>query len=436
MSHPRCFDTSSVQRCAVVVNGSLAVLLACLWAHMAIQGLFWKADFSASYTGWSMVLDGQSGRLYDLDLQNDYQHRILPEKPADEGLLPFVYPPHMAATLAPLALMPRPLAFAVWTLFQVGLCIVAGRLLWRLQADQPVSVRWLTLLTALAFPPLFVSFQMGQISLWCLVCLLGFVCALKERQPTACALWIVAGTIKPQLMVVPFVVLLGLRRWRELALAVGLLAVWFGLTTLLLGTGCWLDFLAVLRVSSQAFGTLGTDPLAMYNLKGLLTAVLGVGQARLIIAATGVAWLAGLLLILWLWRNRDALNAPDFAGRLALTFLAVTIVNPHVFPADVLVLVLPAVLFANQLRAREDRAQWLVFAGLALSCPLLFLVDCYVLTPSGLGVHPFFLLMLGVAVWMTMSLGLSPEQLTSRLCPAARPSPGFSLFSSRPHAQS
>src|SRR5205823_2219097 len=59
---------TSAWRCAAVLNGSLAVLLAGAWVFLGLQGLFWKADFSASYTGWSMVLDGHGGRLYDIEL--------------------------------------------------------------------------------------------------------------------------------------------------------------------------------------------------------------------------------------------------------------------------------------------------------------------------------------------------------------------------------
>ena len=419
MSNPRFRSIlASACRCGTVLNGSLAVLLACLWVHMGMQGLFWKADFSALYTGWSMILDGQSGRLYDMELQGDYQRRLLPEKPAGQELLPFVYPPHTALTLAPLALLPRPLAFAVWTVFQLGLCVLAGRFLLRLQADQPASVRRLTLLSALAFPPLFVSFQMCQVSLWCLVCLLGVVCSLKERRPLATAVWLVAGTLKPQLMVAAFLLLLGLRRWRELAVATGLLGVWAGLTALLLGPGCWLDFLAVLRFSSQQFGTFGTHPLVMYNLKG--TPRRSAGQRRgpgPSSPLTAAAWLAGGVLTLWLWRGRHIGNA-DVDARLALTFLLGAIVNPHFLPADALILVLPAVLFLGHLGRRERWGPATLFGVVAVSCPLLFLLDCYLPGPAGLAVRPFFLLMLGLAGWMALSLG---RPIAQHALPAVEP---------------
>jgi hypothetical protein len=409
--HP---SLASAWRCAAVLNGSLAVLLVGLWVWMGVQGLFWKADFSAFYTGWSMVLDGHGDRLYDRDLQDAYQHRVVLEKPADEGLLPFISPPHLALTLAPLALLPRGLAFGVWTVFQLGLCVVAGRFLLRLQADQSASVRRLTLLTVLAFPPLFGTFQMGQLALWCLVCLLGFVCALKEQRPLTCALWVVACTIKPQLAVAPCLILLGQRRWRELALVAGQFGAWAAVTAAILGPWCWTDFLGMVRFCSQQFGAYGMNPLVMYNLKGLLTSVLGAGRADLILPLTAAAWLAGIGMTLWLWRR---VGATDVDARLALTFLLAAVVNPHYNPADVLVLVLPAVLFLGHLRRQEQWGQATVFAAVAVACPLLFLLDCYLLDPSRLGFRPFFLLMLGVAGWMTVSLARADQHAL----PASQP---------------
>jgi hypothetical protein len=184
-----------------------------------------------------------------------------------------------------------------------------------------------------------------------------------------------------------------------------------------------------LHLGSRHLDSLGIDPAVMYNLKGLLTGVLGVEQAGLIFHLTVAAWLAGCVGTLWLWRDRNAVAAPDFAGRLALTLLLATLVNPHVFGADVLVLVLPAVLFYRHLCGRGEWRQSVVFAGIALLCPLLFLIDCYLLPPLGVVVHPFYLLLLGLAGWMAISLGRLAAPRTVPACAGAErwqpPQPHF-----------
>ena len=45
-------------RATTFLNGGLFLVLLCVWLKMAALGLFWRADFTAFYTGWRMVLDG------------------------------------------------------------------------------------------------------------------------------------------------------------------------------------------------------------------------------------------------------------------------------------------------------------------------------------------------------------------------------------------
>jgi hypothetical protein len=387
----------------VVLNGSLALALACLWLSMGARGMFWRADFSAFYTGWSMVLDGQGSRLYDLDLQADYQRRILTERDPTAGLLAFTSPPTLAVTGAPLALLPRPAAFSAWAVFQLGLLLLAARLLRQLAPDLDPPRYRLLLVVALAFPPVFMTFQMGQLSLIVFVCLLGFVRALRQGRPFEAALCLVLGTVKPQLMVIPAAVLLAGRRWRELGYAAALFAGWALLTSAVLGPSCWADFLGVLRHSARQFGTSGIDPQRMYNLKGFLTGLLGVERAGLINALTAAALLLAVLLALA--RFRGPWRPADFDLRLALALLAGLIGNPHFNPVDGLALIVPAVLFLGYLCRRGAGAGAL--ATFLCACPLLFLLDCYFADPARLGARPFFLLMLGLALWMARELAVA-----------------------------
>jgi hypothetical protein len=389
-------------RCALALNGGLALALAAVWLSMAARGLFWRADFSAFYTGWAVVLDGQGPRLYDLNLQADYQRRVLPERGPTDGVLPFTSPPTFAVSAAPLALLPRPAAFYAWAAFQLGLLALAARSLGRLACDWGPPGRRLLLAGGLAFPPTFMTFQMGQLSLLVLVCWLGFARALREGRPSRAAFWLVLGTVKPQLMVVPAVVLLAGRRWRELGLAAALFGAWALLAAAVLGASCWVDFLNVLRHSARQFGTSGINPQGMYNVKGLLTGLLGAERAALINALSAAALLLAVGLTVALWRRPPPPAAADFDLRLALALLAGLIANPHFNPVDALALLVPAVLFLGHLRRRAR--PWRALAALLAACPLLFLIDCYCTDPRWLGARPFFLLMVGLALWMAWEL--------------------------------
>jgi hypothetical protein len=143
----------------------------------------------------------------------------------------------------------------------------------------------------------------------------------------------------------------------------------------------------------------------MYNVKGVFTALLGAGRADLVNLLTVLAWLASVFLVLWLWRDRRALDAADWRSRMALTFLVGILVNPHLYAHDALGLVLPAVLFHEQLRRDRKRLQATAFTALTVFCPLLFLIDCWGLHRSPVGFRPFFVVLVSVAVWMTLGNG-------------------------------
>lgn len=416
----------SFRRAAALVNAGLVIAFVALWLSLALKGAFWRADFRAFYTGWTIVLDGDGGRLYDLEVQDRHQRRVLPELPADEGLLPFVHPPHAAVAMSGLALLPRDLAFYLWTALGVLLCIVGGRLVLRLlSGPQQRTERRLVLLTIAAFPPLFMSFQLGQVTLLCVVCVLGFVVALKEDRPLAMAVWIMLGTVKPQLMVVPILALLALRQWRALAwlatLGLGAAAV----TTLALGPACWTDYLAVLRFCTQQFATSGIDPAGMYNLKGALTTTLGADRGDLINLLTKAAWLAGLVGVLaLLWPVRDRWQEDSFDARLALALLLGLLTNPHVNPTDVLAFVPPAVLFRASLTRTKVPSPGMAFDQAALVAPLLFVVDYYLLGPL-LPLRPFVMLGLGLCTWMALTIfrGRGRTTGSSPLIPVVRAVP-------------
>jgi alpha-1,2-mannosyltransferase len=414
----QALDRSS-SRAALVLNAALAGCLLLFWLSLAWRGEFWQADFGVFYTGWSMVLGGEGDRLSDLSAQTEYQHRVVPGRAATDGLLPFNHPPHLA-TVPVLALLPYSAAFYAWALFQAGLLVVMVLLLRRLTRDWGPNTFALLLVTVLAFPPMFMTFQQGQLSLIVLVCLLGFYVSLGEGRPLGTASCLVLGTIKPQLMVVPAFTLLGARRWRELALAAALFATWGLLTMLLLGWSCWPGWLGLLWHSARQFGPNGINPEIMYNLKGALTGLLGAERATLINAFSAAALLLSAAGALWAWSGPAPADKADFALRSAFTLLLGVVGNPHLNPVDALVLVVPAVLFRDYLHRRGLGTR---FLDVVLVCaPLAFLVDCYGVGRWPGGARPFFLLMLALLFWMGRALLLERRRVAGpTLEPALAP---------------
>ena len=197
----------------VILHLSLGLSYAGLWFTLAQQGLFWRADFTAFYTGWVIVRDGQGPRLYDLELQKRDQADILEGQSFSDSLLPYDYPPHAAVPFVPLALLPRPTAFWVWSFGQVMLLVWLWRLLQRIAENWKPYERHLLLSAVIAFPPLLFTFQLGAFSLLTLVCVLQAYLTLKRGREAQAGLWLMLGTLKPQAVVMPGLLLVAARRW-------------------------------------------------------------------------------------------------------------------------------------------------------------------------------------------------------------------------------
>src|SRR5262249_26652511 len=201
----------------------------------------------------------------------------------------------------------------------------------------------------------------------------------------------------PRLASAPAVVLVADRRWRALALAGALFVCWACVATLMLGPAVWPGWLAVVWQTATRSGDLGVVPQAMYNLKGLLFGLLGPDRLAVVNRVSLFALLAGVLLPLVWWRPGPPPSPATSPLKLAFCLQIGLLVNPHFNPADAVAFVLPAVLYL--VAAPRDR--WFAAtAGLLALCPLLFLIDCFLVPAWPLGVRPFFVAMVALAVAM------------------------------------
>lgn len=390
-----------IVRAALVLNTGLALSYVGLWAMTAWHGQLWRADFSSFYTGWAIVRDGFGKQLYDLDLQTLYQQTILEGRTFNDGLLPFTYPPHMALYLSPLARLPLSTAFGVWTLAESVLLVWLLRMLSDYTRSWRPIERWLAFTGILSFPAILYNFLLGAFSLFMLICLWQFSMALKRGSDIESGIWLAAGLIKPQNILLPGVLLLGARRWKGIAgaLLVGILIL---LTCdLVLGWHIWLDFINLLNSLNNLFGKLGMEPTSMYNFKGMMTSLLGASRG-IIINWISLAALGGsILFTLWIWRGTWTSLSATFELRMAYTLMLGLFFNLYLFPQDSLLLVLPAIFFYHYLRHQELSNR--MYAAFVLFCPMLFLVSEFYIR-NKLVVQIPALVMVVLLLWMTTAL--------------------------------
>jgi hypothetical protein len=386
---------------ALILNVSLGLTYVGFWIIAARQDLFWRADFSAFYTGWSIIRDGQGRQLYDPEVQREYQREILAGRSFEGGLLLYVNPPHLTIPFVPLSLLPRSTAFLVWTLGQAALLIWLLRLLYGMARSREPEERWLLLSAVIAFSPLMVTFLIGAFSLWMTVCLLQFYLTIKRGDEGRAGLWLVLGSIKPQAVLLLGVLVLAARRWRTLLSALFSAGMLTMISVTMLGWQIWGDYVHLLRSFTGLFDSLGVVPTDMHNFKGTLALMLGNDQSRLINLLSYTALIAAAGLTLWLWRNRWQPDHPNFELRMALTMLLGLLFSVHLYPQDSLMLIVPTTLFYAYLRQRHLPRR--AFAALALSCPVLVFVSESTLGGS-LGIRIPVVVMIVLLGWMARAL--------------------------------
>jgi hypothetical protein len=376
-----------------LINSGLGVIYIISCFSAIKQDLYWRADFSMFYTGGTMIRESQGSRLYDYDLQTETQQRILNGRSFANGLLPFDYPPHVAILFSPLSIFPLKSAYFIWSVIQVGLLLWMIYLLIIIMKDWAYRERLLGISAAIAFPPLFLNFLLGTVSLLMLVSVLQIYITLKYNQTIKTAIWILVGTIKPTVIVLPVFALLAGRRWSVLFWAAcGGLTIFFW-TSFSYGFHTWRILFEQLGTIIKYFDVYGFHPSVMHNFRGTLTVILGAERADLINTMSSAAFLASILFTIWIWSGKWNTENPDFELRMALTILLIPLFSLHTYSHDNLVLVAAFILFYGYLqRQGHGRA---LFAALSLSYPILYLISEY-----GLGERLLFRLSLLVTLFL------------------------------------
>lgn len=378
---------------ALALNAGLALAYAGLWLLTLARGLNWRADFTAYYTGWTLIRSGRAAELYNLEAQRAVQAALLGPNRFKDDLLPHNTVPHVAWITSPLGALPMRAAYLVWTGLNALLLMGLSLAWWRALSDRSRRERVLALTAALAFPPLLSTFMLGTSGVAVAAVWWGMYRAARREDDAVLGAMLALLSARPQTGVLPALALLGTRRWRAWGIGALLLALWLGATTWALGPRVWLDYLHLLRADSAAYGHLGIYPETMYNLRGTLTLWLGYARAPWIEALTWVGFgLAGLGIVALWWRPPQR-GTPAWTLRWALTLGLTLFFSPHLNPQDGWLMVVPTLLIDEALHGLQRPRGW--WAGLVLSAPLACLAGEFVLG-GALGIRVPTLVLIGL----------------------------------------
>jgi hypothetical protein len=259
--------------------------------------------------------------------------------------------------LMPLAALPYPAAWLVWSCVLYGLYALLLRRLVR-SADR----YWLMLLA----PGAAVNLFFGQNGLLTLV-LMGGGVFLLPRRPALAGILLGLLAYKPQFALLAPLGLVAGREWRALAWAVVSQAALALLAAAVLGSGAWLEFLHKAAEPASVFTSSSSNWRAIPSVM-ILARTLGLGAAASAVCHWVVAAAAATgALFVW-WKTKDS------EIRAAALATATLLVTPYLRGYDMILLLLSILPLINKrasslLEKTAIALAWLLPAVLMFSNP-------------------------------------------------------------------
>lgn len=305
-------------------------------------------DFDAFRVAGHLVWRGAIEQAYRFETLLAFQRSF----GEPNAFLPWTYPPVFNLVVAPFALLPRGLAYAVFT----GSTLVAYLLILRRLAGPHLGP-----LLALVFPALAVTVACGQNG-FLTGSLVGAAClSLMRRDPRA-GIPLGLMAIKPHLAVGFALQAVMTRDWRTALIAASVATTFAALATLLLGPGVWGAFREGVG-EAGVFLERGLYPLYRMISAYAVVRSLGAPAAVALAVQAGIAILALGLIGLAIRRRMP------FHQVAGLTTLATLLVSPYAYDYDLPILGVGLALLGPDLLMRAThRTRLALFALVWIAC--------------------------------------------------------------------
>lgn len=371
----------------------IAIFIATVWTIHALapeprpHDPGFGLDFIAFYTAGSFVEHGRLADLYNLEAVHEFQRDLAAANHFDIGRAygPWWNPPFYALVFKPLATLPYRVASAIW----IGLnlicfafaCVLLCRFL-------PEKIRWQTwaLVPAVTMlsAPFILAISHAQNTCTSLLLLVVTVTFWRKRRALVAGLMGGMLFYKPQLAALLALVLVIDLGWRALAgyaitgatlLAINLIAL----------PGTLTDYLQRLPANVYAFQTGTLYPWEQHvTLKAFWRLLLqghSLGDAT---PAVTILWILtaatiAVMLITAAVRTRITRGTSEYDPQTSMrrdrliiaTIVSTPLLMPFYFDYDLLLLTVPAVLFASHFVDQQHRAlstsdRWILANWIAL----------------------------------------------------------------------
>jgi hypothetical protein len=320
--------------------GLSAIIGPCWWSivsHHHPSCSEYKPDFISLYTAAELMWTDRSS-LYDLERQRMIQEPIDPSR--GDWVLPYFYPPFFAVILVPLAWLSFSAAFVAMTVVNLALLIATVKILVRKLALNGQQTNWLILATFCNYGVHYALLE-AQTSFIALLLLALYVTAWNGSARDRAGLWSGLMVFKPQLALVPILLLLGRRRWRALGLAFIVIGGLGLVSVAAVGLTGIEQYLALSTRAMAGEDYLHIQPERMHNLRALAYFFFTVPWRDY------VWWILALggmgLVVVRSWANDDlkGISLRQWTSIL----VALILVTPHLHDHDLTLLIVPSAFF-------------------------------------------------------------------------------------------
>ena len=291
-------------------------------------------DFSSFYAAGTLALEGHAADAYAPALQHAREQQMFG---ANTPFFIWLYPPVFFLVAAPLAVLPYPLALAVWQGATLALYLLVIAIILRAARRQHSVIADTWLPVAAAFPAVFINLGHGQNG-FLTASLLGAALVSLPRRPILGGALMGLLCYKPQFALLFPVALLAAAQWRAFVAAGLTVIAVAALSYLVFGADAWAAFIASTELSRRLL--LEQGAVGFQKLQSVFAAVrLWGGGIPLAYAVQGAV--SGLVICCtaWVWYTSD-----QHALKSALLVAATTLASPHLLDYD-LMLLAPALAF-------------------------------------------------------------------------------------------
>ncbi len=369
-----------------LVVASIALLVVVYSQQTSKQARIGTTDFIQYWAAAKLLIEGKNP--YDSIAMVEVEQTI--DSVRTEPILMW-NPPWTLVLALPFALLPFGIASWFWLVVNVALALTCGMLLWHMYLRGRNLRIWLGALCTACFMPVLQAIQMGQISLWLLVGVTGFLVAIREKRFYLAGAALFFLTIKPHVVLIFIAAvvwwILREKKWRIL---VGGVAALFA-ASVVVG-------LISPAVFSQYLHAAASPPLywRSASMGTWLRTLFGADKQWLQFLPT-VIGLAGF--IVWALRYKDNWEWPSLVPGL---LLASTISSAYGWGFDQVTLIPAAVTLILGLKYLQPR-QRILLLGLYVLAQAVLLLETQLLVDSSVE-YWFPLVLVSLYVWQKRML--------------------------------